>query len=213
MTVNLVCLALLSISGIHLFVFLSFTNHFLSPPCRFGVRPLPKRQMILKLKEIHQYTHQLVSSDSEDDAPPAGRTAQVKPPSTSSVAVANRLVSSARTVKFKEPRAPAAVSPLKQPREEEAELLSASQGSNTSSTAASEESDRYSVFKDRLRCYVTAHFSCCTFVLLLYIFTEGSINILYIIRQIFMLVPQNDTTTRNAAARSVFRLPVWSLIL
>lgn len=100
--------------------------------------------MILKLKEIHQYTHQLVSSDSEDDAPPAGHAAQVKPPPTSSVAVANRPVS-ARTVKFKEPRAPAAMSPLKQPREEEAELLSASQGSNTSSTAASEESERYSV--------------------------------------------------------------------
>lgn len=99
--------------------------------------------MILKLKEIHQYTHQLVSdSDSEDDAPPAGRAAQVKPPPASSVAAANRPVSSARAVKFKEPRAPAAISPLKQPREEEAELLSASQGSNTS--AASEESERYS---------------------------------------------------------------------
>uniref|UniRef100_A0A8D3DN05 Structure-specific endonuclease subunit SLX4 n=1 Tax=Scophthalmus maximus TaxID=52904 RepID=A0A8D3DN05_SCOMX len=36
---------------------------------RFGVRPLPKRQMILKLKEIHQYTHQLVSSDSEEETP------------------------------------------------------------------------------------------------------------------------------------------------
>ncbi|KAG2457937.1 SLX4 endonuclease, partial [Polypterus senegalus] len=35
---------------------------------RFGVRPLPKRQMILKLREIHQYTHQVVSSDSEDEA-------------------------------------------------------------------------------------------------------------------------------------------------
>uniref|UniRef100_A0A8C4SIS1 Structure-specific endonuclease subunit SLX4 n=1 Tax=Erpetoichthys calabaricus TaxID=27687 RepID=A0A8C4SIS1_ERPCA len=35
---------------------------------RFGVRPLPKRQMILKLREIHQYTHQVVSSGSEDEA-------------------------------------------------------------------------------------------------------------------------------------------------
>ncbi|KAM3622789.1 uncharacterized protein V6R79_003091 [Siganus canaliculatus] len=101
---------------------------------RFGVRPLPKRQMILKLKEIHQYTHQLVNSDSEDEAPSTGRSAHVKPPPSSSCA---------QTVKFKEPRAPADVSPLKNnSREEQGELLSASQGSNTSSTAASEESER-----------------------------------------------------------------------
>ncbi|XP_058891607.1 structure-specific endonuclease subunit SLX4 isoform X2 [Acipenser ruthenus] len=36
---------------------------------RYGVRPLPKRQMILKLKQIHQYTHQVVSSDSEGEVP------------------------------------------------------------------------------------------------------------------------------------------------
>ncbi|XP_074925482.1 structure-specific endonuclease subunit SLX4 isoform X2 [Chelonoidis abingdonii] len=36
---------------------------------RFGVRPLPKRQMVLKLKEIFQYTHQIMSSDSEDEIP------------------------------------------------------------------------------------------------------------------------------------------------
>ncbi|XP_069502957.1 structure-specific endonuclease subunit SLX4 isoform X2 [Ambystoma mexicanum] len=34
---------------------------------RFGVRPLPKRQMVLKLKEIFQYTHQTMSSDSEEE--------------------------------------------------------------------------------------------------------------------------------------------------
>lgn len=34
---------------------------------RFGVRPLPKRQMVLKLKEIFQYTHQTLESDSEDE--------------------------------------------------------------------------------------------------------------------------------------------------
>ncbi|NXU78394.1 SLX4 endonuclease, partial [Oreotrochilus melanogaster] len=34
---------------------------------RFGVRALPKRQMVLKLKEIFQYTHQDV--DSEDEIP------------------------------------------------------------------------------------------------------------------------------------------------
>ncbi|XP_029326619.1 structure-specific endonuclease subunit SLX4 isoform X5 [Mus caroli] len=34
---------------------------------RFGVRALPKRQMVLKLKEIFQYTHQTLESDSEDE--------------------------------------------------------------------------------------------------------------------------------------------------
>ncbi|KAM7393904.1 hypothetical protein PAMP_020740 [Pampus punctatissimus] len=107
---------------------------------RFGVRPLPKRKMILKLKEIHQYTHQLVSSDSEDEAPSVRRTAQIiKPPSTSLAAAGSRPVSSYQTVKFKEP---AAVSPVKLNREETAELpLSSSQGSNTSSAAASDESE------------------------------------------------------------------------
>ncbi|CAI5679658.1 unnamed protein product [Oreochromis niloticus] len=102
---------------------------------RFGVRPLPKRQMILKLKEIHQYTHQLLSSDSEDEAPVSGATAQMKPP-------ASRPVSCAQTVKFKEPRAPADVCPAKHNGDEVAEPLSNSQGSNTSSAGASEESER-----------------------------------------------------------------------
>lgn len=103
---------------------------------RFGVRPLPKRQMILKLKEIHQYTHQLVSSEEEEEEEEAGPSAQTKPPPASSA-------SCSQQVQFKEPQAPAAVSPVKAGREE-AELLSASQGSHTSSTAASEESERSS---------------------------------------------------------------------
>ncbi|XP_030590840.1 structure-specific endonuclease subunit SLX4 [Archocentrus centrarchus] len=102
---------------------------------RFGVRPLPKRQMVLKLKEIHHYTHQLVSSDTEDEAPFTGGTAQMKAP-------ASRPVSCAQTVRFREPRAPTDVSPVKHNRDEEAEPLSNSQDSNTSSTAASEESER-----------------------------------------------------------------------
>ncbi|XP_060908518.1 structure-specific endonuclease subunit SLX4 isoform X2 [Labrus mixtus] len=107
---------------------------------RFGVRPLPKRQMILKLKEIHQYTHQLVHSDSDGEAPSVGGAAQVKPPpSSSSTAGSSRPASCAQTVRFTEPRAPADTSPLKHGGGE-AELLSASQGSNTSSTA--EESER-----------------------------------------------------------------------
>ncbi len=98
--------------------------------------------MILKLKEIHQYTHQLVSSDSEDEAPTGSRTARMKPPPGSSVAAGNRPAFCAQSEKFKEPVAPAALLPLKRSREEEAEPLSASQGSNTSSAAASDESER-----------------------------------------------------------------------
>ncbi len=45
-------------------------------------------------------------------------------------------------VVIKVPVAPAALLPLKRSREEEAEPLSASQGSNTSSAAASDESER-----------------------------------------------------------------------
>lgn len=94
--------------------------------------------MILKLKEIHQYTHQLVSSDSEDEAPSACHAVQMKPP-----AAGSRTLSSAQALNFKEPSLPCNTSPLKPNREKEAELLSASQGS--SSTAASEDSERYSV--------------------------------------------------------------------
>ncbi|XP_068100317.1 structure-specific endonuclease subunit SLX4 isoform X2 [Hyperolius riggenbachi] len=36
---------------------------------KFGVRGLPKKQMVLKLKEIYHYTHQVMSSDSEEDMP------------------------------------------------------------------------------------------------------------------------------------------------
>lgn len=112
--------------------------------------------MILKLKEIHQYTHQLVSSDSEDEPPSVGHTAQTKSHSTSSAAPRNRPLACTQTVKFKEPRVPATISSAKHNRdEEEEEPLSASQGSNTSSTAASEESERYRV------CYVTEHLFCC----------------------------------------------------
>lgn len=94
---------------------------------RFGVRPLPKRQMILKLKEIHHYTHQLSSSESEDEVPTLGHIAHSSLPS---VAPSGRLT---------QPRMP--VSPVKHD-EEDAEPLSASQGSNTSSSAANEGSER-----------------------------------------------------------------------
>lgn len=99
--------------------------------------------MVLKLREIHQYTHQLVHSDSEDEAGSVARTATMMPRATTSAAAGKRPLSCTQRVKFKEPKVPAAISPVKQMEEEEP--LSASQGSNTSSTAASEESERYCV--------------------------------------------------------------------
>uniref|UniRef100_A0A8C5HD75 Structure-specific endonuclease subunit SLX4 n=1 Tax=Gouania willdenowi TaxID=441366 RepID=A0A8C5HD75_GOUWI len=105
---------------------------------RYGVRPLPKRQMVVKLKEIHQYTHQLTSSDSEDEEPSTACSAQVKP-------LLIRPILCSTSNQFKEPRPPTA-SPgkhnTKVVEEEGEEPLSASQGSNTSSNAASEESER-----------------------------------------------------------------------
>ncbi|XP_060767335.1 structure-specific endonuclease subunit SLX4 isoform X2 [Neoarius graeffei] len=94
---------------------------------RYGVRPLPKKQMVLKLKEIHQYTHQLMSSSSEEETSP-----QTHP----TVAPAA----------FKQPTAPPPVSPRKlqlgeEEEEEELDVLPASQDSNTSSTAESERSN------------------------------------------------------------------------
>ncbi|ROL55434.1 Structure-specific endonuclease subunit SLX4, partial [Anabarilius grahami] len=95
---------------------------------RFGVRPLPKKQMVLKLKEIHQYTHQLQSSESEEET-----SGPQRPQNASN--------SQSAPLSFKQPTAPPAVSPMKLPPSEEDELLSASQNSNTSSTAESERSN------------------------------------------------------------------------
>ncbi|NXU21108.1 SLX4 endonuclease, partial [Pardalotus punctatus] len=50
---------------------------------RFGVRALPKRQMVLKLKEIFQYTHRDGDSDFEDEIPysqPLPQTSPAKRP-------------------------------------------------------------------------------------------------------------------------------------
>nr|XP_014340852.1 PREDICTED: structure-specific endonuclease subunit SLX4 [Latimeria chalumnae] len=154
---------------------------------RFGVRPLPKRQMILKLKEIHQYTHQVMSSDSEEEIPssqpcchhssvasqptkpapaihiakkPKGST---QPTSTGSKRLKLPSKGTAETSKqssqlFKKPvekkksgqerkeETQTVLSPSKSPLKnrtgdsEDAEQLSASQGSTTSSTAGSEDS-------------------------------------------------------------------------
>uniref|UniRef100_A0A8C5QS06 Structure-specific endonuclease subunit SLX4 n=1 Tax=Leptobrachium leishanense TaxID=445787 RepID=A0A8C5QS06_9ANUR len=50
---------------------------------RFGVRALPKKQMVLKLKEIFQYTHQVMSSGSDDEVPSSQQVQKQKHSSTS----------------------------------------------------------------------------------------------------------------------------------
>nr|XP_061792046.1 structure-specific endonuclease subunit SLX4-like [Nerophis lumbriciformis] len=103
----------------------------------FGVRALPKRQMILKLKEIHQYTHQLVNSDSDEEALPVGNGAQTKAPPCKSLAAEQE-------ANFKEPRVPASLTLAKHTREDEGmEPLSNSQDSNSSSVSSLDESERH----------------------------------------------------------------------
>lgn len=109
--------------------------------------------MILKLKEIHQYTHQLVSSEEEEEAPSASCAAPTRPEATGPEF---RPASCSQRVTFKAPEAVAT---------EEAELLSASQGSNSSSGAASGESERWRRLFKCLR-----HLKCFSHVLLLFKF-------------------------------------------
>ncbi|XP_010172114.1 structure-specific endonuclease subunit SLX4, partial [Antrostomus carolinensis] len=70
---------------------------------RFGVRALPKRQMVLKLKEIFQYTHQDVDSDFEDEIPSS------QPPSQKSLAKRSRQSKADRTAGGKRASASRAV--------------------------------------------------------------------------------------------------------
>ncbi|XP_062915498.1 structure-specific endonuclease subunit SLX4 isoform X1 [Mobula hypostoma] len=52
---------------------------------RFGVRPMPKRKMILKLKEIYDYTHQTVQPDTTRISSQKTKPVQLNKPGTSSV--------------------------------------------------------------------------------------------------------------------------------
>uniref|UniRef100_A0A8C4R652 Structure-specific endonuclease subunit SLX4 n=1 Tax=Eptatretus burgeri TaxID=7764 RepID=A0A8C4R652_EPTBU len=61
------------------------TPHLTRELCRFGVRRLPKRQMVLKLKEIFHYTH-------ETDVSPHSESADVSDKAAESVS--SRLLSS-----------------------------------------------------------------------------------------------------------------------
>ncbi|NXV93308.1 SLX4 endonuclease, partial [Calonectris borealis] len=75
---------------------------------RFGVRALPKRQMVLKLKEIFQYTHQDVDSDFEDEIPSS------QPPLQKSQAKRSRQSKADRTAGGKRANASRAVGKRKQ---------------------------------------------------------------------------------------------------
>ncbi|XP_040503645.1 structure-specific endonuclease subunit SLX4 isoform X3 [Gallus gallus] len=75
---------------------------------RFGVRALPKRQMVLKLKEIFQYTHRDVDSDFEDEVPSS------QPPQKKSPPKHCRQSKAAQTTGGKRPRASKAASKRKQ---------------------------------------------------------------------------------------------------
>ncbi|MBN3322752.1 SLX4 endonuclease, partial [Atractosteus spatula] len=102
---------------------------------RFGVRPLPKRQMVLKLKEIHQYTHQLTSSDSEDEGLAASSSEAPRPRARKPLPSD---AGSGDPGRFEEPGRGA--SPGEAGGLEGAEQLPASQGSTASSATASEDS-------------------------------------------------------------------------
>lgn len=113
---------------------------------RFGVRPLPKRQMVMKLKEIYQYTHQLLSSDSEEEV-----LGQHQDPSAAHLKHRPEPASASASRDSKQPvgvavKARAEVPALRQDGHEDGQLhqepLSASQASTASSTAASEDSER-----------------------------------------------------------------------
>ncbi|NXS49159.1 SLX4 endonuclease, partial [Balaeniceps rex] len=75
---------------------------------RFGVRALPKRQMVLKLKEIFQYTHRDVDSDFEDEIPTS------QPPLQKSPAKRSRQSKADRTTGGKRANASRAVGKRKQ---------------------------------------------------------------------------------------------------
>ncbi|XP_062444232.1 structure-specific endonuclease subunit SLX4 [Rhea pennata] len=75
---------------------------------RFGVRPFPKRQMVLKLKEIFQYTHQDVDADLEDEIPSS------QPPLQKSPAKHSRQLKANRTAGGKRAKASNAVRKKKQ---------------------------------------------------------------------------------------------------
>ncbi|XP_077130714.1 structure-specific endonuclease subunit SLX4 isoform X2 [Ranitomeya variabilis] len=112
---------------------------------KFGVRALPKKKMVLKLKEIFRYTHQVMSSESEEDVPSSqphrrkgSSIAQVlqKPPEGKQRHQNNTMGSSSSQLGRKGPSVCAA----KETDPEDDQPPTASQESTTSSLAASDTS-------------------------------------------------------------------------
>ncbi|NWR78291.1 SLX4 endonuclease, partial [Centropus unirufus] len=99
---------------------------------RFGVRALPKRQMVLMLKEIFQYTHRDEDSDFEDDIPAS------QPPLQKSPATRRTQPKAAQSTGGKRPGTSRAGGRRKQVAEEPA--LSASQETALSSLDGSDVS-------------------------------------------------------------------------
>ena len=99
--------------------------------------------MVLKLRQIHQYTHQLVHSDEEEEQQEEhGGSGPLGGPGPTKPRPSGRPASCAQGLQFKRPGVPTGASPVKRGREDP-EPLSSSQGSSaSSSTAASEESER-----------------------------------------------------------------------
>ncbi|NP_001284564.1 uncharacterized protein LOC432277 [Xenopus laevis] len=111
---------------------------------RYGVRALPKKQMVLKLKEIFSYTHQVMSSDSEDEVPSSqlnrrdnGDKAQIQKPSVAHKPKPSVSAQGPASSQAHKPRKPASVCNAKNSTEEDTmekeQRLTASQESTSSS--------------------------------------------------------------------------------
>ncbi|KAM8960397.1 structure-specific endonuclease subunit SLX4 [Pelodytes ibericus] len=106
---------------------------------RFGVRALPKKQMVLKLKEIFKYTHQVMNSDSEDEAP----ASQLHQPHHSSTSQGLRPPGGSKghsITQAKRAKKPTSVCTAQEAVAINERPLTASQESTTSSAAASDSS-------------------------------------------------------------------------
>ncbi|XP_073409619.1 structure-specific endonuclease subunit SLX4 isoform X2 [Dendrobates tinctorius] len=112
---------------------------------KFGVRALPKKKMVLKLKEIFCYTHQVMSSESEEDVPSSqphrskgSSVAQVLPkPSEGKQRHQNNTMGSSSSHLGKKGTS---VCTAKETDPGDDQSLTASQESTTSSLAASDTS-------------------------------------------------------------------------
>ncbi|XP_069726686.1 structure-specific endonuclease subunit SLX4 isoform X1 [Phaenicophaeus curvirostris] len=115
---------------------------------RFGVRALPKRQMVLMLKEIFQYTHRDMDSDFEEEIPASQPPQQKSPAKCSWQPEADRAAGGKRSLRAggKRKKAAAASSALPVGRADN-DLV----GSQESSCAAPEEGMRMTQDSERAK--------------------------------------------------------------